>query len=300
MLAPARYQVLECRRRLAARGRVLLLWAGCLLSVAASAYGPLGHRLIAQQAQDGLSPAAAAEVQRLLDGARLPDVAAWADEIRGDPVWRHTAPWHYVNFARGDCRYRAAAMCPDGQCLVAALQTQTAVLADQRQPQSQRAAALKFVVHFYGDLHQPLHLGYAEDKGGNTFQLNFAPRHARPLPTDSAELDSLRPWWRRQTQGGSNLHRLWDSQLLDSYELDEAAHLKAVRALAPDPAVSAELDPVALAEAACRMVQQTDFYPHTHRLAPDYVLVMRERVRRQLRLGGLRLAGWLNQALDAD
>lgn len=284
-------------------GRVLaLLCCWWMLPLSASAYGPAGHRLIAISAQARLEPAVLNELETLLGAPGphlLADIASWADEVRGTPQWRHTAPWHYLNFPPGHCRYEAARLCAKGECLVQALLDQTALLADRSASRSQRADALKFVVHLYGDLHQPLHLGYAHDKGGNTFQLNFPARHARAQSGDTAALQSLRQWWSGQTRGGYNLHWFWDSLLLDSAQRSESGWLVALALPAEGDVASAaaETDPVRLAEAGCRVVQQAGFYPAGHRLTPDYVQAQLPLLEAQLRLGGVRLARWLNQAL---
>lgn len=277
-----------------------LLLLGSWLPSDALAYGPAGHRLIAITAQARLEPAVLDELETLL-GTRSPhllaEVASWADEVRGTPQWRHTAPWHYLNFPPGDCRYDAARQCADGQCLVQALLDQTALLADRSASPALRADALKFVVHLYGDLHQPLHLGYGHDKGGNQFQLNFPARHARAQATDPAALQRLRQWWSGQTRGGYNLHWLWDSLLLESAQRSEAEWLAALALPEADGSAAAEIDPARLAEAGCRVVQQDGFYPSGHRLAPDYLQTQLPLLEAQLRLGGVRLAHWLNQAL---
>ena len=107
----------------------------CLLAAPAWAWGPLGHRLVARLAEPQLTPAASAEVRRLLATEQvhsLADVANWADDLRKrDPVLgRRSAKWHYVNLDGDDCRFIAARDCPGGDCVVEALRGQAAILAD--------------------------------------------------------------------------------------------------------------------------------------------------------------------------
>lgn len=114
-----------------------------------------------------LSPAARAQVERLLalePEATLASISTWADEVRSPT----TAAWHYVNFPRdADCHYDTNRMCIQGNCVVGAIERQLAVLPSDA-PDEKRLLALKYVVHFIGDVHQPLHAGFADDRGGNS------------------------------------------------------------------------------------------------------------------------------------
>lgn len=172
------------------------LLTACILFMAAAPvraddgarfWGQTGHRIIARVAAARLSPEARKTIQQLVPGESLASIATWADSIR--QFRPETAPWHYVNIPIWDSIYRPAAVCPTGNCVVAALAQQLAILGDRQQPQSARAEALKWVVHLVGDLHQPLHVGDRGDRGGNDVKLTW---QGRP----------------------SNLHSIWDSGLL--------------------------------------------------------------------------------------
>jgi nuclease S1 len=253
-----------------------------LLPAAAFAWGPKGHRLVAGLAATELSPQARAEVARLLRDAPEPTLAGvsnWADDLRDNPVvgdadlGKRTSRWHYVNLAEDDCGYRTAAHCPDGDCVIEAIRRQRDLLADRRQPDTVRAQALKFLVHFVGDAHQPLHAGYARDKGGNTIQL--------------------------QVDGqGSNLHRLWDSGIVASANMSERRYLRHLQRMPLPPRARVGIDdPAAWAEASCRIVLQSGFYPPRPKLEPAYFTQWRPTAERQLRIAGHRLATLLNDAL---
>ncbi len=250
------------------------------LSTPAHAWGAQGHRLVARVASERLTPTASAEVTRLL--AAEPDptlagVAAWADQLRGsDPgLGKRSARWHYVNIAEDDCQYQARKHCPDGNCVVEALQVQARILADRSQPDAERAQALKFVVHFVGDIHQPMHAGYGHDKGGNDFQLQFGNR-------------------------GTNLHSLWDSGLLNTRKLDDDAYLKVLDAL-PKPVLTRHVrlakDVPAWAEASCRIAVEQGVYPPSRKLGDDYTRRYRAVAEAELRIAGERLAQVLNEAI---
>lgn len=128
------------------------------------AWGGAAHRLIAELALERMTPAAKAELAKLLElepGASPVSISTWADEVRAPS----TAAWHYVNLPRDSgCHYESARDCPDGRCVVGAIERQAALLASSA-PAGERLKALKYLVHLVGDIHQPLHVGYADDRG---------------------------------------------------------------------------------------------------------------------------------------
>ena len=270
---------------MAIRSRNLLLpllvaaSAAAFAPAPANAWGAQGHRLVAALAWEDMSAPARAEADRLLalePGATLPGIAAWADELRGsDPdLGRRSARWHYVNIGEADCHYHAATACPDGDCVVGAIDEQARILADRSRPEAERLQALKFVVHFVGDVHQPLHAGYGHDKGGNTVQVNVDGQ-------------------------GSNLHRLWDSGLLNTRGLDDQeyqARLALLPLAVPDrpalPPASAQW-----AEQSCSIAVADGFYPDGARIGTGYVERWLPLAEEQLRRGGIELARLLDATL---
>ena len=257
----------------------VLAVALALLPLPARAWGPLGHRLVALLAWDDLTPQARRQAEVLLQGEpdpTLAGIASWADDLRkNDPVLgRTSARWHFVNLGEHDCAYEQVRDCPGGNCVVEAIHAQAAILADRTRTHAERLQALKFVVHFVGDVHQPLHAGYAHDKGGNDVQVNFDGR-------------------------GTNLHTLWDSRMLLSTGRSEQAYLDHLRTL-PRPTLAAMTLPppaAAWAEQSCRVVIQPDFYPRRAKLEQAYVDKHLPIAERQLRAGGVALAAVLNKAL---
>lgn len=265
--------------------RVLLATALLGAAPAALAWGPLGHRIVADLAAPRLTPVARAEVDRLLaseHAASLADVANWADRLRDDPapdmavLAKETAPLHYVNM-HGSCTYKPAQDCPDGQCVVHAINHYAQILGDRRLPTALRAQALNFVVHFVGDAQQPLHAGYKDDKGGNEVQVQFEGK-------------------------GSNLHRVWDSGLLSTRHLDAVAYAARLERegplMLPNPIAPFDNPPAQWVEQSCRIVMDDGVYPSGHRIGAAYVERMRPIAERQLRLGGARLAALLNRVLS--
>ncbi|MEN5208416.1 S1/P1 nuclease [Stenotrophomonas terrae] len=267
--------------------RLLLPAVGITLAVSALipgqalAWGAQGHRLVARIAEPNLHPATRAEVERLLaaePGASLSSIAPWADQLRGnDPdLGKRSASWHYVNMAEDDCAFSPPKHCPNGNCVVGALQAQSALLANRQLSDVERLQALKFVVHLVGDLHQPLHAGYGHDRGGNSYQLQFNGR-------------------------GTNLHSVWDSGMFYTLQLNDDQFLQRLQAL-PAPASTRapdlQRDPALWAEQTCRIATRKGLYPSGHKIDERYTAVWEPVAEAQLRLGGEQLAALLNQLLD--
>ena len=149
----------ELRAGVIAIGAALLLLAATTGN--ALAWGDEGHRIAAEIAEQYLEPATARQVRELLaiqNATTLAQVSTWADQIR--PQRRYTAPWHFVDIPihpppGTPAAYDAARDCPRGDCVVAAIDRFAAVLRDKAAPARDRLEALKFVVHFVGDIHQP-------------------------------------------------------------------------------------------------------------------------------------------------
>lgn len=246
----------------------------------AQAWGGQGHRLVARIADTELTPQAKAQVAELLAGEADPTlsgIASWADQLREhDPkLGKESSSWHYVNLGENDCGYSPPRDCPNGDCVIEALEKQTDLLADRSQTLETRRQALKFVVHFVGDIHQPMHAGYAHDKGGNDFQLQFNGK-------------------------GTNLHSLWDSGMIYDRHLDDDTYLKQLLALPATAAAKPALPPdaAAWAQASCRIAVAPGVYPGKHVLPDGYVAQYRPLAEAQLRLAGDRLAAILNAALS--
>jgi S1/P1 Nuclease len=175
------------------------------------AWGPEGHRVIAEIARSHLSPAATLQVRMLLGDDDLAAVASWADEIKSERP--ETAAWHFVDIPRDasgfseprDC-YRPDVRHPFSEedrhnCVVDRIGLFQRVLADKGASREKRIEALKFLVHFVGDIHQPLH-AIGEARGGNDNHV---------VAFGSTECGS-RP---------CNLHFVWDIGLIEHSDRSE-------------------------------------------------------------------------------
>ncbi|SDM34472.1 S1/P1 nuclease [Maricaulis salignorans] len=265
--------------------------AAAALSVSpAAAYGPDGHRIVCDLAYRYLSDEARTEVDRLVtldpEFGHFRDICSWADEVRGT-THEFTRTWHYINQDRNDPQVDAEDCAEDG-CITEAISLHAGVFLDRARSDDERLEALKFLAHWLGDIHQPMHVSIEGDRGGN-------------------DIDVL---WRGERH--TNLHRVWDSEIiLDymgeqwgwapeatrwSYFADELASeipLNGVEVITP-------LDPIAWAQESHDIVRSRDFAYYWARagqmIAPGDAYYERGlRISRQeLKQGGVRLAGLLN------
>ncbi len=254
---------------------IALVWG--VATPSAHAWGPDGHRIVAELSERRLEGPARRQIEQLLalDGTQsLADIANWADEVRDHDAYRWGRPYHYLNFPRGICHYVAERDCKDGACVVGGIIRFSADLSNLELPLSERREALNWLVHFVGDLHQPMHAGYGDDRGGNDFQINYLGR-------------------------GSNLHAAWDSLLINSRELpwreySEELDARASSSPAPQQAIAA----IDWAEESCRIIEEAEIYPpRPGRLNRAYVERQRPVAETRLISAGERLAGLLNGLL---
>lgn len=231
-------------------------------------WGQVGHRIIGRVASSQLSPTARAAVRTLLPGESLGSVATWADQIRSQRP--ETGPWHYVNIPIWDSIFRPATVCPGGDCVIAALERQLAIVADRGKPRAERAEALKWVVHLVGDMHQPLHVGRGDDKGGNDLQVQ---------------------WMKK----GSNLHRVWDSEMI---ELEGLSYTELAASL--DHPTREQVKAWQEGTVAQWAEENIPLRPDIYAVEPgdnlgyEYKYRNWATVRQQLLKGGIRLAALLN------
>ena len=186
---------------------VATLWLAFQSAAPAWAWGPLGHRVIARFAENNLTPRANAALAELLEpGESLADASLWADDnVKRLPK---TAPWHYVDVPLDEPRYDAkfsGDVAAKG-CVVEKINEFRVVLKDKSKRAEERRFALRFLIHCVEDLHQPLHVGDNHDKGGNQTQVQ----------------------WFDQ---GSNMHRVWDSGIIEHASENEQFWLDDLAAL---------------------------------------------------------------------
>jgi len=167
------------------------------ISVAAPLWGPAGHQITAQIGQNYLQTAALSQINILLANVSgemyNPAVASWADNILDEPQWKWSAPLHYINTPDWQCGYVPSQDCgddEDGMCVANAVMNYTSQLDDPSLSNNRIEEAVRFVIHFHGDIHQPLHVGFGSDEGGNTIDGKYFGE-------------------------SMNLHQVWDSGIIN-------------------------------------------------------------------------------------
>ncbi len=175
--------------------------AGLLVSAPASAWGPTGHRVTAEIAEDNISGRTRAEIAAILGTEGLPESSTWPDEQRSNPIpfWQEEAgPYHYVTLPEG-VDVDQLEHPPEGDAMTA-LARFTATLRDDTASQEDKALALRFIVHIVSDLHMPLHAGNGTDRGGN---------------------DVVVDWFDETT----NLHWVWDEGMILRQQLSYSEYV---------------------------------------------------------------------------
>jgi hypothetical protein len=156
-------------------------------------WGQEGHRLVAAIAAKNLKPAAAARVKALLaEGETLESISSWADRVR--PERPETSTWHFINLTVTESRAGSSQdqwkpFCPQTGCVVSTIGEMVGRLSNDSLDSAKKAEALKFLVHFVGDLHQPLHSGDNRDRGGNDVPVIYRER-------------------------ATNMHSIWDTPMV--------------------------------------------------------------------------------------
>lgn len=167
---------------------IVLLTAISLTASAPVYWGQIGHRTIGHIADGMLSKRAAKQVRRVLGTETLAEVSTWMDEIRSDNSYRYANAWHYCTIPDG-MTYETAPKQSGGD-VVWAIERIINKLKSGNLETEEEAENLKFLVHLVGDIHQPLHVGNGEDRGGNDVKVQ---------------------WFNTDT----NLHSVWDSRMID-------------------------------------------------------------------------------------
>ncbi len=245
-------------------------------------WGTTGHRVVGQIAQNHLTVKASAALQEIMGYESLAQASTWADEIRSDPAWAHAAPWHYISIDAGEVfsspefQSRRAA----GGDVIEAIGRFTEVLKDPTESRRRKQNAVRFLVHFIGDMHQPLHVGRRDDRGGNDVRVN----------------------WRRSP---TNLHSVWDSAMINMRNLSYSEFVAFLDHATPSEireAQSSELTDWMEESKALqiRLYEESNHFQseQDRDLGYAYSYKNMPRVEDRLLKAGLRLAGLLNSALD--
>lgn len=192
---------------------------GCSACPSARAWGCEGHQIVAFIAENHLHPRARAMALKILAASPVDpklsrycqprssdpfaEASTWADDFRSQHP--ETAAWHFIDIPRGARPGNLSKYCPAATgCVVSALEAQLRILKNPRAPAAARADALRFVIHFVGDIHQPLHDATNNDEGGNCVPVEFFGE--LPKETD-VQRETFSP----------ELHWVWDVGIIEHF-----------------------------------------------------------------------------------
>lgn len=252
-----------------------LLLLGALLTPSLGwSWGIKGHKIVALIAQNRLTPEAKLGVKSLLGRQDLAAVATWADDVRSEPDWMHTKPWHYLDM--NDDETMETMPEPEGGHIVQAIDGMIEALQDATVSKEEKKNALMFLVHFMGDIHQPLHVGRRTDHGGNSISVTFEKKV-------------------------TNLHALWDTVMIETEGMSYKEYAEFLegqsKAEFPEDKGSVPFKQIVSENRSARQ-QIYDFAPLAYApvfIHESYVLRNRELLHARLLTGGKRLANLLNQ-----
>jgi hypothetical protein len=240
-------------------------------------WGVTGHRVVAEIAQHHLSKKARKNLRKLIGKESLQEWANWPDFIKSDSTWNFASKWHYVNIP-GDMtkdQFIPALQNLKGENLYTQIKAMIAQIKDENLPLDKRQIALRFLIHFVGDLHQPLHVGREADQGGNRIKVT---------------------WFDKET----NLHSVWDNSIVEfqQYSFSEYATTLDIT----DEGTAASWMSGSLEDWFYDSYQLANkvyaSVPADGKLGYRYNYIFKEDLDRQLLKGGLRLAALLKEALD--
>jgi nuclease S1 len=228
-----------------------------------------GHRVVGEIADNYLKTSTKRKIKKLLKGKSLAFSSTFADEIKSDKRYNDFYTWHYINMSL-DSNYEDSEKNPNGD-LATGIAYCKKIIENKNSSNDDKAFYLKLLIHFIGDLHQPMHIGLVDDKGGNDFKLQ---------------------WFYKD----SNLHRVWDKEMINSYnmsyiELAENADVltkNQVKAIQKGTIVDWINETHVLTRKVYASVNEGDNL--RYRYSYDHF----ETVRSQLQIAGIRLAKVLN------
>lgn len=236
-------------------------------------WGATGHRTVGEIAERHLSKKARKQINNILNGQGLAMVSTYGDDIKSDKKYDKYYTWHFVNFPF-DTKYEDSKKNKEGD-IVMGIQTCIDMLKNPNTPKNDKSFYLKFLIHLMGDLHQPLHVGRSEDRGGN----------------------DIKVLWHYDK---SNLHRVWDSEMIESFNMSYTELAANSKKLSTEQIKNIQkgsiLDWTYESQALAKKVYasaSTD-----EKLGYRYSYDHFQTVRSQLQKSGIRLAKILNEIFD--
>jgi hypothetical protein len=241
-------------------------------------WGVQGHRIVGNIAEYYLTARARKAVHKILGDETMAMASNWGDFIKSDNAYRYISSWHYIDFDPGMSKdqiedYLAKDTATDIYTKMNFLINE---LKNKELPMDKKKMDLKLLIHFVGDVHQPFHVGHREDLGGNKIKVM---------------------WFNKPT----NLHAVWDEQLVDFQQLSYTEYTDAInhttaeqrRAWQNQPISDWLVESYQLSEKLYEEIKEPD-QKLSYRYNYDHI----QQVNEQLLKAGVRLAGLLNDIFD--
>ena len=235
-------------------------------------WGKTGHRVVGDIAQKHLNDLAKLQLRKILGHEKLPESSVWPDRIKSDPKLRKTYNhWHYLKAKKGmEIANRKTQKNGD---ILTAIDHFSKILKNSKESHKNRLEAVRFLTHLVGDLHQPLHTGYAEDRGGNSIKLK---------------------WFGKDT----TLHNIWDENLIDLEELSYTEYSSKINRASKKLIKKWQATkPVVWAQESRDYLSKVYVYKQKKYWEYDYSYKHLNFLNERLLKAGIRLAGLLNNLL---
>jgi hypothetical protein len=247
----------------------LLMFTLLMKSAPSFAWGFEGHKIVAEIAKSHLNKSVKDSVEKYLGDMSFEDAATWMDDMRKDHAYDYMKPWHYVNIEKDKTFVKTndENLINELEIIIKALNSHAS------QSKKDLNTDIKIAFHLVGDLHMPLHVGYADDKGGNAVEVDILGRH-------------------------SNLHRVWDTDILEAKKITLGDCEKLASSFsAKEIKEIQKIDVVAWAN------QSRAYLPDVYalkdgKITEEYINKNAPIVARQITIAGLRLAAVLNNAFS--
>lgn len=232
-------------------------------------WGMTGHRVVGEVASTHLTDKTAEALKEILGHETLAEVSNWMDDIKSDHAYDSLKPWHYTTIPDGKT-YDETTPNPEGDVIQGITFLVDALKKGDLSKELERDY-VKLLVHLVGDIHQPLHVGNGEDRGGNTVKVEW--------------------FWE-----SSNIHRVWDSGMIDSKQYSYTELAKIVNHPSEDEVKTLQSTSVVdWAHEAMTFRDGIYDLPDNGKINYEYRYKHWDTMKSQLMKGGVRLAGLLNE-----
>ena len=230
------------------------------------AWGKQGHQIVAQIAEHFISDSTKLKVKKYLGNTTFEEAATWMDESRSNDYYNYMRTWHYINIDKGQ-QYKPEAQKNILTVLHAAIKE---IKDNQKISKSKLKEDLQMVFHLIGDLHQPMHVGYGVDRGGNDINVSYLFKSYN-----------------------TNLHSVWDTEIIESEKINMDTCLVLYNQMQEEEIGKIKKINELQWFRESRVLLEKCYDFKDGFLDKDYVTNNKTTVKRQLLLGGMRLAAVL-------